>query len=328
MIIPSFGNFAPAPKLAESMLGGIESSQRDRAEANRVAIANQQINLQREKLQQEAVQSNMELAAKQKAHEDQMMRDNQEMLIKQQYQQNMIGLRQQQLERADEMVKLKATEVARKFQANQAYRAEAQAAIEGGETPEKAFSRSAMKFGPEMGLPGAAYTKLSQPEGGREIGSSFEIPGLNPEQFKGVQTSKGGVNVVRLPPNMDATGPAPAGYVRSGNRILAEREPIAVRNMRKEISELEKTQEKDVIGKFAVAKALKGDTLSPDRKRALAQYEAREKQINGLKTKLSGGGEDRKSEQPEKLGPGESIHKLKNGRRAVFKSKEFVRYAD
>lgn len=290
MVIPSFSAFAPGPKLAESMLAGVASTQRDVAEANRVAIARQQIQLQQQKLQQEAVQSNMELEAKKKAHQDQMMRDQQEMLIKQQYDQNMIGLRQQQLEKADEMVKLKTLEVSRKFQANQQYRAAAQQSIEGGEEPQEAYSKAAMQFGPEMGMTGAGMGSLlkraSMPA--EDMGQASAIEGLDPEQYKKVRTSQGGYHVVHLPPNMDASGPAPAGYVRSGNRILPEREPIAVRTIRKEISDLEKTQDKDIIGKFAAAKADKGDTLSPDRKRAFERYQARSKQIEDLRSQIPG----------------------------------------
>lgn len=294
-VIPSFGAFAPAPKLAESMFSGIASSQRDTQEANQLAIANQHIQLAQQKLQQEAVQSNMELQAKQEAHKDDMMRRQHEMMIQDQYQKQMIGLKQQQLEESSKIVQMKTMESARKFQAQQAFKAEAEQAIQGGEEPETAYRQAAMKFGPEMGMTGPGMASLTKTASGTpsDFGQASAIPGLPEEQYKKVRTSSGGYHVVKLPPNMDTTGPAPAGYVRSGNRVLPEREPIEVRQTRKDISDLEKALDKEPIAqiaKFAEMKIARGDKPSSGQKSALETYKVRKEAIEKLRSTLPGAG--------------------------------------
>lgn len=343
-VMPSFKSFAPTPDLAGAWLGGRASSQRDRQITSDIALqsqklaqdaaqAEQAIAMSQQKLQQEAVQSQMEMQAKQAQLQQESMRAEQELRIKQQYQQQQIGIKQQQAKTAADTLKIKTNEASRKLQFQNAYQTKMRELVDKGMTPQEAASQSMMEFGPMLGIGSSAMSKAIIPPKvlAPDLGEASDVPGMDPSQFKRFRTSEGAYSLVPMPQSMGES--TPAGYVRDGRYLKPERESLEIKNTREAIKSLERQQMDKVESAMARSAEMKLDKKAeiPDNmKKILEVRKNRQAQIDALKQKLP---EYSNLEQPEdqpsqELGKGEAIHTLKNGRKAVFKDKEFIRYAD
>lgn len=135
--MPAFSAYAPTPNLAQSFLGGARLAQDAAQHA-------QAIQLQREKLAQDAQQAEMELMAKQQAAQQQQLRQQQEMEIEKAYKQAQIGLRQREVDESAKVLEFKTQQAAQHTLIQQT----AQQRIARGEDPQKVWQ----ELGPQAGV--------------------------------------------------------------------------------------------------------------------------------------------------------------------------------
>ncbi len=98
MVIPSFGTFAPTPRLAESFLGGVRLRLEQERISQAAAQANAQLAIQQQRLQQEAQQHQMELEVKKEQLQQQTERQRQELEMTKAYREAFMGMRQREIE--------------------------------------------------------------------------------------------------------------------------------------------------------------------------------------------------------------------------------------
>lgn len=152
-VIPNFSAFAPTPNLAGSWLNGINV-------ANRASEVNAQLNLEQQKINQQAQSAAMEASIQQQRLQEASLRAEQEMKIKSQYDQQMLGLKSQELQGQQAAIQLRAQEAAQKFAAQQEY----EAGLRAGGDKNELF----MRLGPRMGMHGSEFNDLlgaSEPQG-------------------------------------------------------------------------------------------------------------------------------------------------------------------
>lgn len=194
-VIPAFGQFAATPNTAQSYLSGAKLAIDQQSDQQRLAVQVQQhaqtIALEQQRLQQQAQLAEMEMAAKQAAQQREELVRQQQNEIENQYKQSMIGLKQRELEQDQQKLTAAATAAARQFSAKQKY----ESLIASGVPAEKAL----LQVGPEMGIPGGAYSAALQAQRGpMDLGGAAPIAGLPPE-FTGVRTGPNSRQVIKLP---------------------------------------------------------------------------------------------------------------------------------
>lgn len=355
MVIPSFGDFAPGPDLAGSYLGGVASAQHAQQIMQESQRANVALQMQQQRLQQESEQAAMANQIKSQQLQEEHLKNQQELAIKSQYEQTLNELKRDQIDQAGQLVKLKTQEAARKFSAQQMF----QSRVSNGEDPNDVMREMA----PMMGVTGAGMaslfrpqppalgSKIAGPDGmsmvvtGNNQAQPYLPPGLsqsqpagNPDEEgedMGVPETSTGTNGPQIPMTAAMTQAATAsqGVTQRGVQAaasLAQRKAEA--DKREKLSLVQRLQEqnqKDYDGSGYYGKMAKGDKLTPEQEKMAKRYSNRLDAIDRLNSELSGGAMGNSpSVQQGELGPGEAIHTLKNGRKAVFKDKEFVRYAD
>jgi hypothetical protein len=263
---------------------------------------------QRNQLQAEADQASITAQARAESSQREAALESQKAQISAAYQQQQISLKQQQLQTAQQKVALETQDAARTFQAQQGYQSEIQRLMK--ENPEmdesEAQIRSAIKFGPMMGVSGpgmaAMYKDLraaNQPDEaaaeptaktiqlpGGQTASAIYIPGS--KSFQLAPEDTGATTVAQ--PLKTPTGEELPGKYRVGRQVVSV--PDAVATLEKQRDKLETAQEKDETGAMAsgdpskkTAPAIAARTRYNKRQ---AQIDALEKQIEAEQTRRKG----------------------------------------
>lgn len=241
----SFSGYASTPDLGGSFIGGANSM-------TALIQAGNQLKLGREKIQADMAQANMEMQAKQQALQSQALRDEQELRVKDQYQQSILGMKQRELDQAQELVGLKTQEAARQFQAQQGFEKSMADLTAGGMDVNEAFKRSALNFGPQMGMPGSAYSGLMPDQGGgmADFGAAAPVEGL-PEDFRQVQTGPASRRIIQLPKSVEEDGgeaqPIPnlPGKMEYRGKVYSTKDPTELTDLRKKRDRMEIALEKE-----------------------------------------------------------------------------------
>lgn len=229
-VIPAFGSFAATPNTAQSYLSGAKLAIDQQSDQQRLAAQVQQhaqtIALEKQRLQQQAQLAEIEMAAKQAAQQREELVRQQQNEIENQYKQSMIGLKQRELEQDQQKLTLAATQAARQFSAKQKY----ESLIAGGMEPQKAI----LQVGPEMGIPGGAYTAALGAE----------------RNFTPTEIDVGGNKLTQMSPNRYAFSPkanlpnsyeqGPSGYFKFNNRLYPEKESLEDKQRRADLKEFTK----------------------------------------------------------------------------------------
>lgn len=284
----SFSSFASTPDLGGSFIGGANSM-------TALIQAGNQLKLGREKIAADMAQANMEAQAKQQALQSQALRDEQELRVKDQYQQSMLGMKQRELDQAQEMVNLKTQEAAQQFQAQQGFQQEMATLTSSGTDVNEAFKQAALKFGPQMGLPGSAYSGLMPDEGGgggmADFGAASPVEGL-PEDFRQVQTGPASRRIIQLPKSVEEDGgeatPVPGlpGKMEYRGKVYSTKDPTELTDLRKKRDRLEAAQEKDERGAAAVAASKDTKKLPKAQQMFKDTYETRASEIRAVEDQI------------------------------------------
>lgn len=281
-VMRSFSSFASTPNAGSAFTSGAGVAQR-------IAEAAAELQLGRQKLQAESAQAAMELAAKRETSAAANMRQQQELEMEKAYRDAQIGLKERELGQAEQLLSLKTQEAAQQFEASQLYQRDAQEMITQGATPEDAYMQAALKYGPQMGLPGSVYTQAFSPEStmAEDFGQATPVEGLDPERFRKFRTGEGSFQLVRLPDNMEAEGEAPPGYIRAGDKLLPEREPKQITDLKKERARLVKLQDDDTTGQMMSDRAKSGEKkLTRSQQMIADRYEKRASEIRALDARM------------------------------------------
>lgn len=296
----SFSAYAPKPDFGSALIGGANVGRQSAATGANIAA---ELALGRERIQASMVQANMEAASKAQALQMQALRADQELKIQQAQQQAVLGLKQRELDQAQEIVNLKAQDAANRFAASQQYQQEAQALMQGGMEPDRAFMQAAMKFGPQMELPGSAYSQVFRQEngeGGADFGAAAPVEGL-PDDYRQVQTGPASRRIIRLPESIEDEGgegreiPGLPGKREYGGKVYTVKEPRELIRMEKRLERLETEHSKDNFGLSAFNAEKAGEELSKGRKVLSEAYKARASEIRALDEKVSQFGEKKPS---------------------------------
>lgn len=289
----SFTGFASTPDLGGSFIGGANSM-------TALIQAGNQLKLGREKIQADMAQASMEMQVKQQALQSQALRDEQELRVKDQYQQSILGMKQRELDQAQEMVNLKTQEAAQQFQAQQGFEKSMADLTAGGMDINEAFKRSALNFGPQMGMPGSAYSGLMPDEAaggaggqpGADFGALQSVEGPDGAPIEGYawgQTGPRSRQLIPLPSTMQEDNTVKPiegmpGFVERGKKVYRVDDPQELKDLRKKRDKLETEHDKDDNGAKAAKtpeKELKGY-----QKKYKADWEAREKRLNALEEQI------------------------------------------
>ena len=111
-VIPTFSQYAPEPNLSEAFLGRERLRQEAASDAARISLGYAT-------LQQRAVESEMELAAKREALSRQALKQSQEVEIEKAYRDSQLGLAEQRLANDEKMTAMKIQDAAREFERGQ-----------------------------------------------------------------------------------------------------------------------------------------------------------------------------------------------------------------
>ena len=298
-IMRSFTGFAATPDLAGAYNQGRAITQRAQESesqmqmeqlklAQRAQEAGQQLQMEQQKIEAQQQNAAMEMQVKQQQLQQQLLKDQQEIQIESAYKEQMLGMQQREVKVKEDMLNMNVQKAARSVQENQSYQKEASDMISSGMDPDKAFMQSALKWGPEMDLPGSVYSAaMKQPDEAIDgFGQATDVEGLDPEKYKKFRTGKGSFQLVTMPEGMEEG--APEGYMKFGNRMLPERESIEVRDAKQERNRLIKLQDADIPGQRAAQEKESdpGKTLGKSKKIALDRFEARDKRIKEFESKL------------------------------------------
>lgn len=134
-------------------------------ELGQLAHAGATLQLEKRRLEQQAVQEQTAMAMRAQQAAQQHQEQMSQMETEQAYRQIQTTLRQKEIDQANEALKLRAVQMARRFQAQQAY----QDAIQSGADPEKAI----LQFGPAMGQ-SASSVAIAQGKANRTAATSPE----------------------------------------------------------------------------------------------------------------------------------------------------------
>lgn len=237
-VIPSFSAFAATPNLGAAYTGGAELGLQQQRIVQSAAQANAEIQMQGQKLDQARVQNEMELAARDKALQAQTLHQQQAMEIEKAYKEQVIGLKQSQVQQAAQKLALATDVAARKFQAQQ----KAQAMIAGGMDPIEAWAT----VGPEAGTPSGAYTAYEHskqtPEDFGALKPVLDEAG-NPTGFSQVATGRGSRRILKTPNAGDAEATPIAGapgYMNYNGRVLAARIPPEIKEAKADLKAFDK----------------------------------------------------------------------------------------
>jgi hypothetical protein len=288
-VMPSFGNFAATPNLAESYLGGARVVQQDQQAA-------QQFELEAAKIAAGRQQAAMEAQARQQALQQKSIQDQQELELQRSYKESMLGLQEREMKAKEDQFNQQIQQAAQAHEATQAYQQEAADMIGRGQEPTSAFMQSAMKYGPQMNLPSGAYSQMFRdrgeagaagtPEGMPEdFGEVTDVPGM--EGYSKFRTGKGSYQLLKKPDTGEASQQPdiPPGYLVFNEKVLPD---VAFREQLKERNRLVKMEESDIPFANAAAKREAGDKLSKTDKIALKKGDERQAKIGQLSSEIEG----------------------------------------
>ena len=325
----SFSSYAPMPNLGGAFTGGYNAAAsaaiaRDRLAAE-AAQASSQMQMQREKLQSDMVQSNMEMAARKEELQSKALREDQELSIQKQYRESMAMMQEKELGQKEQMLKLKINEAANQFNAQQSYQNEAQQLIESGTPEQDAYGRSAMKWGPQMGLPASAYPKPAVNMEG--VGVATPIEGIDERFFKKVQRPDGTFAILKIPDIETTEEGVPEGYVRSGGRTLRKVDPPEIRDKVSTLTRLVKLQEADEQRASRYMEELASKNKLPASKRSfIDSYVKREERIEELEAQIAESRQARKPEVQQEPPPPQS--KYEEGKLYHNRENKLFRFTD
>jgi hypothetical protein len=292
--VKSFTGFAGTPGIGSAFIGAANNMASIISAAREAA---NQLQLGREKIQADMAQASMAASARSQALQSQALRDEQELRVKEQYQQAQLGLKRRELDQAEQIVGLKTQEAAQQFQAQQGFEKEMASLTSGGMDINEAFQNAARKFGPQMGgIPAAAYGEMLQPGGqaaGADYGSLQKVIGPDGSPIKDYawgQTGPRSRQLIQLPKSMEEdTQVKPIegmpGFVERGNKVYRLDEPQEVKDLRKKRDRLELAHEKDEKG--ALAYQTPDKELKGGQKQFKAAYVQRMKQITETQDKIA-----------------------------------------
>lgn len=155
-VIPSFSSYAPAPDLAGAFLGRERIAQQAASDAARIQLGYAQ-------LEQEAVNNEMELAARMETNTRNALMKAQENEIEKAYRDTQIGIAQKNLQQEELATQMKLAEAASAFDRQQAYTRGFEAKRSAGLDPAQAAQQTMLEVG--FGQPGfAGALTPSQPQ--------------------------------------------------------------------------------------------------------------------------------------------------------------------
>lgn len=258
-VIPNFSAFAPTPNLAGSWLNGINV-------ANRASEVNAQLNLEQQKINQQAQSAAMEASIQQQRLQEASLRAEQEMKIKSQYDQQMLGLKSQELQGQQAAIQLRAQEAAQKFAAQQEY----EAGLRAGGDKNELF----MRLGPRMGMHGSEFNDLlgaSEPQG---ASVPPEVYSLAKQGLPGRAAVKIGKNQWTIQNEEQNTVPQ-----QKLDQSIAANEDKQALTM---YVQLQKQQTEDFEGRDAYQRKLRGDKLDEADEFSANEYETRAKMLRQI----------------------------------------------
>lgn len=198
-VIPAFGSFASTPNTAQAYLGGARIAVEQQQLAASVAQHSAQLQLEQQRLQQQAQMAEMELAAKQAAQQREELVRQQQNQIENQYKQQMIGLKQREIEQSHQKLVESATAAARQFAASQNYE---QAISSKAMTPQEAL----FKYGPDMAAGAGFFSAAGQASrGATDLGGATHVAGL-PDNYMQAMTGPNSRQIIAIP-NSAGTSP-------------------------------------------------------------------------------------------------------------------------
>jgi hypothetical protein len=200
---------------------------------------------------------------------------------------------------------------------------EAEQMIAGGADPEQAYMKSALKYGPQLSLPGSVYSQAFKPDQEQiELGVATEVEGL-PEDYRKFRTGEGSYQLVKLPSGIADEEESPPGYIRFGERMLPEREPREVTDLKAERKRLVAQQDKDTAGQMMADRLAGGESeLTRSQKMLAERFNRRATEIQNLDEqikKLRGG-----SEAAPRFKEGQRVRNPRTGQMGTYVDGEIV----
>lgn len=161
-VIPSFSSFAQTPNLAQAWLGGQELQVEKQKIAQQAAEAAARINLGYAQLRNQAEQTAMEWNARKEIAGQEALRRQQEMEFEKAYQQQRMGLAEQELNQQQKKLQLDVDAATRRMTAKAVFDRE-KSRLMAEQVPEiEAVGRAAIKAGPDLGMAPSIITEAMQ----------------------------------------------------------------------------------------------------------------------------------------------------------------------
>jgi len=312
MQMKTFTGFASTPDLGGAFNQGASIAQRRReaemqdarqqaelqqrgslqmAELNQKnAQAQAELELQMQRLDSQQKQQMMSFALEGQKMEQELLVDRQRLAVDTAYKDAQINLEKQKVKSFYDKLQLETKKASQTFNAQRGFQQDLERFSEQEGSMEKGFMKAALKWGPQMDLPGAAYGDILSGQAGipNGVGAASDVEGLDPTMYKKFQEGPKSFRLVQLPRGMEEG--APEGYTNFGGRALPERESSEAKYLRQERNRLVKLQDADIPGKLASMKQRENPDaeLTKVSKIALEDYKERAAQIKMIDEKLSG----------------------------------------
>ncbi len=268
---------------------GMQQSELQQRLAQANAQHQQQMQVEQQRLAQQAQMAQMEWQAKTAIAERNAQREETQLEMTRAYHEAQLGLQQRKLEEQNQLWQLKIDDAANKAQAQGMYEQEAQQLMaQGGDmTPQQAYQQAALKWGPKMGLPSGAYSAAFR-------GTPGDVPDLgqvsSPAGFPDVHFMKTGrynVSPLNIPTDLtqQQAQPGPAkGMIIFNNKVY--RIPDVTKQLRTQLQKLEDVQEKDREGHMADMMSRTKQKMDATAKMALDNYNSRARKIQDLSRQI------------------------------------------
>ncbi len=267
---------------------GMQQSELQQRLAQANAQHQQQMQVEQQRLAQQAQMAQMEWQAKTAIAERNAQREETQLEMTRAYHEAQLGLQQRKLEEQNQLWQIKINDAAEKANAQGMYEKSAQQMIQSGMDPREAYQNAALQFGPKMGLSGSAMgaAMRNQPGAVPDLGQVSSPEGFPDVHF--MKTGRYNVSPLNIPKDLTHepafAGPAP-GTIIFNNKLV--RVPDVTRELRVQLNRLEAAHEADREGRMADIK--KGDPkqkLTGTDKLFLATYQSRTNKIQDLRKQI------------------------------------------
>jgi hypothetical protein len=199
---------------------GVQIGQQAQRAAQEFAMHQARLQAEQQRLQQQEQQEQAALEFKQRQLEQQGLIDQQKLEVQKAYNEQRGMLRADAIKQVQEKVQLAAQQAARKFQAQQQYRASlgkiAELEQSGAMTPQqadKARRQVTVALAPELGVPLSTIDRLTQPEFAAKVEM---VKGPDGKMYPVLHNSPNRVQLLEKPTTPTRTTVGPMGVTRSG----------------------------------------------------------------------------------------------------------------